>query len=410
MKKIIYLSIILLLGACQNEVSIAPVTTPVLTSIPSPVKEGGEPNLFVSETGEIYLSWVEYANDSTDVLMFSTLKNKQWTTPKTIASGHNWFVNWADFPSLVAYKDGGQSLAAHWLQTSDEGTFDYDVRIAQSMDGGDTWSSSFVPHKDGISAEHGFVSMLPLSANEVFATWLDGRNTKAEGHGNEDEHGHHGAMTLRAATFDKNGQMSNEKELDNRVCDCCGTSVAQTDKGLIVAYRNRTEDEIRDIYTIRQENGQWRAPKPVFNDQWHISGCPVNGAKIQAAGQNVAIVWFSAPDDKPAVKVAFSTDSGETFGTPIRIDNGNPMGRVDLVLLSPKKVLASWMEKTKEGAVIQATTVSLDGKIGENIIISKTKAARQSGFPKMAKKDNQIIFAWTVTDSLSYIRTSMLKL
>ena len=174
-----------------------------ITEIPTASKNGGEPNLFVSETDQIYLSWIEYLNDSTNALRFSILEKEEWSAPKTVATGSNWFVNWADFPSLCSYKDNGKSLAAHWLQKSAAGTYDYDVKISQSFDGGLSWTPPFTPHQDGIPAEHGFVSLLPLSHDNIFATWLDGRNTKGHGHG-EGGHHHHGSMTLRAAVFNKN--------------------------------------------------------------------------------------------------------------------------------------------------------------------------------------------------------------
>ena len=413
MKTLIYTTtLLLLLTACQNESEQQAATSPTFKELKSPCEQGGEPNLFTSEAGQVYLSWVEYMDDTTDVLQFSTLENDQWSKPQTIASGSNWFVNWADFPSLVAYQDDGQSLAAHWLQTSAEGTFDYDVRIAQSFDAGKTWTPSFIPHRDSIHAEHGFVSMLPLSENKIFATWLDGRNTKGEDHDNTDDHGHehHGAMSLRAATFDKNGRLQDEVELDNKVCDCCGTSAAMTDQGLIVAYRDRSEDEIRDISIIRQVGGEWTDSKPVFEDNWHIAGCPVNGASIKADGKNVAIVWFSSPDNDAQVKVAFSEDSGKTFSSPIRIDKGKPLGRVDLVLLSKTEALVSWIEQTEENAEIRAVKVNIQAKMGDDFLVATSSSSRQSGFPVMTKANDQIIFAWTDVDSLTRVKTMTIKM
>jgi len=178
----IYLLVIVLLSSCEIKKDTSVFDAFSRKGISTPCKKGGEPNLFVSENGKTYLSWVEYLNDTTDALVFSKLENGEWSAPKTIASGSDWFVNWADFPSLVSAGKDGQYLAAHWLQKRAEGTYDYDVRIAQSQDGGQTWNPSFVPHRDSIAAEHGFVSMLPISSDKIFATWLDGRNTKGEGH------------------------------------------------------------------------------------------------------------------------------------------------------------------------------------------------------------------------------------
>lgn len=411
MKKFIYLSVLFILFcACKNEQTTNNLFTPTLKEIPVPCKESATPNLFVSESGQVYLSWVEYLNDTTDALNYAVLEEKAWSTPQTIATGSDWFVNWADFPSFVSYKDGGQTLAAHWLQKSNSGTYDYDVHIAQSLDAGKTWQSSFIPHRDSIAAEHGFVSMLPLSKDRIFATWLDGRNTKGEGHDDGSGHGHHGSMTLRSALFDKAGNLYEETELDNRICDCCQTSAALTDKGVIIAYRDRSEDEIRDISVVRKVNEQWTKPAKVFADNWRIAGCPVNGPAIKANGAFVAIAWYSMPKEKAEIKIAFSEDSGATFQTPIRIDNGNPLGRIAIELLSDNMALVSWLENTDENAEIRAIKVNTKGKIGNDFLVSKTDAARDSGFPVMVKSGNQIIFAWTHVDDLTHIKTAILKL
>ena len=377
----------------------------LLKEISTPCVQGGEPNLFVSETGQVYLSWVEYLSDTTDALVFSKLESNRWSKPRTIASGSDWFVNWADFPSITAYKDGGQSIAAHWLQKSASGTYDYDVRIAQSTDGGQNWSRSFIPHKDGISAEHGFVSMVPISENKMFITWLDGRNTKGEEH-HAGDHGHHGAMSLRAAVFDKKGTLYEETELDNRICDCCQTTAAMTNQGVIVAYRDRSADEVRDISIVRNVNGKWTSPVPVFKDNWLIAGCPVNGPSLKAVGKNVAIAWYSMPDNKPQVKVAFSEDSGATFSSPIRVDGGNPLGRVDIELLSENEALVSWLEKDGEEALIKAVKVNADRISGETFVIAVTSATRRSGFPAMVRTGKEIVFAWTMVDKTTTIKTA----
>lgn len=410
-RKTIYLLIAVFLFSCQEKKDTPVAVSDSLREISTPCQEGGEPNLFVAENGAVYLSWVEYLNDTTDALVFSKLENEKWSAPKTSATGSDWFVNWADFPSLVAYEDDGITLAAHWLQKRAEGAYDYDVHIAQSMDGGDTWSSSFIPHRDSIAAEHGFVSMIPTSDNKMFATWLDGRNTKGKGHEEDSHgHGHHGAMTLRTAFFDESGKLSEEAELDNRICDCCQTSAAMTDDGVIVAYRDRSEKEIRDISIVRKINGKWTTPKPVFNDNWLIAGCPVNGPALAANGKNVAIAWFTMNEEKPQVKVAFSDDSGANFSEPIRIDEGNPLGRVDIVIVSENEAMVSWLEQKEESAAIKLTKVNKEGRIGENFIVAESKSSRQSGFPRMVKNKNQIIFAWTNVAEVTNVKSVVVDL
>ena len=214
--------------------------------------------------------------------------------------------------------------------------------------------------------------------------------------GDEDhQEGHHGEMTVRAAMINKDGSKTNDWELDGRVCDCCQTGAAITSNGPIVVYRDRSEEEIRDISIVRFVNGEWTKPKTIFPDQWKISGCPVNGPRADAIKNNLVIAWFSMPENKAQVKIIFSDDGGATFKEPIQVDEGKPIGRVDVVMLNEKTAMISWME----GSTIKALKVNSDGTKGEPVIIASSSDSRSSGFPQMTKAGNNLIFAWTDSKS-----------
>jgi hypothetical protein len=109
-------------------------------SIASPAAAGsGEPNLAVSPDGRVYMSWLEPVADSGHALRFAVHDGSRWSASRTIRAGRDFFVNWADFPSLEVLSEG--HLVAHWLQRSGSGSYAYGVRIAQSRDGGRTWST-----------------------------------------------------------------------------------------------------------------------------------------------------------------------------------------------------------------------------------------------------------------------------
>jgi len=377
--------------------------------IPVPAREGSVvPNLFVTEDEQLYMSWIEPENDSTHVLRFSKLENGRWTTPKTIAQGSNWFVNWADFPSLAVGTDG--TITAHWLVKRTSETYDYDVYVSQSSDQGNTWKQPFILHTDGVAAEHGFVALVALPDNSIFATWLDGRNTKNEAQAESHEAHGMGPMSLRAAKMDTEGKVYDAMEMDEKVCDCCQTDAALTSGGLVVVYRNRSDNETRDIYLMREVNGQWTDPAPVHDDGWEIAGCPVNGPAIDAYDQNVAIAWFTGAHEQPKVQVAFSKDAGASFSPPLHIDHGDPLGRVDVVVLEDASAWVSWMEGTTEGAAIMAVHVSEEGTKLTTQTIASTNPSRASGFPVMERAGNHLYFAWTQVDSVSSLRTAYLLL
>jgi hypothetical protein len=349
-----------------------------------------EPYLFTDKNGLVYLSWIQKA-EGKHHLKFAVLNNENWSKPITITSGNNWFVNWADYPMIAS--DGNNNLMAHILQKSADGKFTYDVKLTTSSDNGRSWSDLKILHEDGKKAEHGFVSLIPYE-DQFFVSWLDGRNTVNESSDTEAHHngGHHGDMSLRGAVVDKKGLKTAEWQLDDRVCDCCQTTAAITANGPVVVYRDRSAEEIRDISIVRFVNGNWTEPKTIYPDEWKIAGCPVNGPRSAAEGNNLVIAWFSSSNEQPQVKVVFSDDGGANFSKPIGIAaEKNTIGRVDVLLLDETSVMVSWME----GSVIKAMKVHKDGRKELPVTIAASSESRSSGFPQMTKSGNNIIFAWT---------------
>jgi hypothetical protein len=387
-------------------------------SRPNPVQEmvspaavkSGEPNLYAAGDGRVFFSWIEKLGDNLHALKFAILKRGNWSAPRTVAEGKDWFVNWADFPSLIELKDG--SLLANWLVKSDAKTFAYNVNLSRSNDGGKTWSKPLVPHKDGTLTEHGFVSLLPLDKGRAGVVWLDGRNFTAKEGGQG--HSGHGAltdeMTLRYAAIDGGGNLSDEAQIDGRVCDCCQTSAAVTSEGLIVAYRDRTEKEVRDISVSRLVRGKWTAPQVLHEDGWQINGCPVNGPSVAAAGKMAVVAWFSAANDSPQVNVAFSNDAGATFKEAIQVDDGKPLGRVEAVMLPDHSALIVWLERTEKGAEIRARHLQANAAKGQSFRVAEGNVARASGFPQIAVTKTEVIFAWTQIAPQPIVKVGRMKL
>lgn len=361
----------------------------------------GEPNLHLANDGRLFVSWIEPVEGGRFALRFSPLADSAWAPAKTAATGENWFVNWADFPSLCLLEDG--TLAVHWLEKSSSATFAYGIRIAFSPDGGESWRPPVFPHDDGTATEHGFVSLLPWGGKSVLAAWLDGRNTVGNG-----QDGNGGAMTLRAAIIDADGTVRQPHEIDARVCDCCQTSAAKIPGGALIAYRDRSPEEIRDIACVRYVDGQWSAPKRLHADGWEIPGCPVNGPAVAAAGDRVAIAWFTGANDTSRINLSFSTDAGATFGPAIRIDDGDPIGRVDCELLPDGSAVVSWLAYAGEDAELRIKRVAANGEIGNSIAIAPMNSSRASGFPIMKRAGEQLYFAWTAIDGQPHVRTARL--
>lgn len=356
-----------------------------------------QPNLSLGTDGALNLSWIE-RHGKGHRLRFARYAGGKWSPASTVASGDNWFVNWADFPSTTQLPDG--TLWAHNLVKRGAGTYAYDVVLYRSRDGGISWSKPLTVHDDGTETEHGFATLWPWSASELAIAWLDGRETAGAGGHSHEHHGqtegNDAAMTLRAAVFDGDGKRRHDWRLDARTCDCCQTDSALTSKGPIVIYRDRNLQEVRDVYSVRHSAGAWQAPRLVAADNWQMPACPVNGPAIAAAGDAVWAAWYTGANDKPALRVAFSADAGGDFSIAKTFASGPHIhGRVDLAAdkdgawllwLEENESQSLWLtrlDRKLKNAAAPVRVAQLQGK------------GRATGFARVQALDGTVYVVWT---------------
>jgi hypothetical protein len=392
--------------ATAQERSVLP-WSPVVQALASPAgPSSGQPQLSASPRGLI-LSWVE-RDGQRATLRFAERTSNGWSAPRTVAGGNDWFVNWADVPSVVRLANG--TLVGHWLQKSGPDTYAYDVRLSHSQDDGRTWSPSFVPHSDGTKTEHGFASLFQMPGAGLGLVWLDGRAMKPQS-GHDDHGGSAGSMSVRFATFDVSWRQTSDAPVDLRVCECCPTAAAVTSDGPIAAFRNRTEDEVRDIHVSRLENGKWTEPKAVHEDGWKINACPVNGPMLSARGRDVALAWFTARNDEGRAFVAFSQDAGRSFGAPIRLDDAGALGRVDVELMTDGSAIASWIEFAQQRTQFRVRQVEPSGARSPSATVSSLAGTRASGYPRIGLSGDELVFAWTENaQGASRVQTAVARL
>ena len=353
----------------------------------------GEPNLSVSADGAVFLSYLREVDDLAE-LYVRELSERGWSEPKIVARDSNMLVNWADFPSVIKSHD--DTLIAQWMVRHSGPGFAYDVYLAFSTDRGDTWSQPERLHADNSATEHGFVSL--YSDHEgAGAFWLDGRryaNRDASDRG----------MELRHRRLFKN-EVTGEEVVDRLVCDCCQTDVVANSGSPIVVYRDRSEEEIRDIRIARRSDGEWTQTS-VAHDGWEITGCPVNGPAIDQHHAVVAVAWFTAvPTSR--VRVAFSFDRGGVFHSPIDVMTGDPVGRVDIELGTNGNAYVSWLAKGRGEFMYRE--VGPEGVLGVPQKVASMATHRNAGFPRMVSVADKLIFAWTDTSGDAAVVRSVMR-
>jgi tetratricopeptide (TPR) repeat protein len=383
--------------APADEASAKPFEKLTLTQSPSGVGSMA-PQLAAAADGRLFLSWLEPTAEGVQRFRVAERSSGAWESRADIVRGASLFANWADVPSVFAARDG--RVLAHWLEKTGSSMHAYGIRVSESGDGGRNWTPPVTPHRDDSNTEHGFLSFFDAPDGGVGMVWLDGRSTAhaptnapppSPGHGHG---GGAGAMTLRSTAIRTGAALQEDVLVDARVCDCCPTAAARTSRGVIAAYRDRSDGEIRDISVARFVDGGWQPGGSVHADGWKIEGCPVNGPALASMGDSVALAWFTAARDEGRVFVAFSRDGGASFGEPVRVDGGGTLGRVDVELLPDGSAVVLWIESGQDRTDLRARRIFADGRRGPAAVIATVGADRSSGHPRVVRSGNELYFAW----------------
>lgn len=399
-----FLGAILLATACSTPPPAATGTSPggpATTSLDAPAAPGSAAfNLSTAPDGRVFLTWMEPGSGGGHVFRFASRRaDNPWSEPGTIAQGKDFFVNAADVPSLLALD--GDTLVAHWPARYVAGTEAAHIMVARSTNGGATWAPPVIPYRDRSRQQHGFVTLLPGPDRGVHVIWLDGRHTKGEGMGD---------MALMHTLLPANGRLGAERQIDARACDCCQTSAVATVDGVLLAYRDRSDQEVRDIVVTRFDGRTWSAPAKVADDKWLIFGCPVNGPSLSANGSTVALAWFTEALEQPHVSVVLSRDGGRTFSRPTQVSGEKSLGRVQAAALPDGGALVSWVESVELGTELRLRRIAADGKAGEAWTVVPSSAFAVRTYPRMAYADGEITIAWTDAATPARLMTATLKL
>jgi hypothetical protein len=145
----------------------------------------------------------------------------------------------------------------------------------------------------------------------------------------------------------------------------------------------------------------------VHYDNWRIAACPVNGPALSARDRDVAIAWFTGAGEEGHVYASFSTNAGETFGAPIRIDDVGAVGRVDVELLADGAAAVSWIEFANQRSQFQIRRIERGNARSASVAIASIPGGRSSGYPRLARRGNELLFAWTETGNKPQVRTAV---
>lgn len=159
---------------------------------------------------------------------------------------------------MISFPNG--SLLAEWVELPPGSGEAENLYVSASKDG-NQWTAPVIAHRDRSPVQHALASMVASGDREASLIWLEALK------------GEDAPSALKRTVVNSEGKVVKEETLDSDVCTCCPTSIVRTPKGLLVAYRDHTPQDIRDIAVIRFENGRWSPTKIVI---------PINGRSAHA--------------------------------------------------------------------------------------------------------------------------------
>lgn len=227
--------------------------------------------------GSPLLSWLEKTKDGSLSLRYAIRRGAQWTDPRTIVANRQFFRQPAESPSVISFPNG--SLLAEWVELP-PGSGEAENLYVSASKNGIQWTTPVMAHRDRSPVQHGLASMTTSGDEEASIVYLEALK------------GEDAPSALKRTVVNSSGVVVKEETLDSDVCTCCPTSIVKTAKGLLVAYRDHSPQDIRDIGIIRFENGRWQPSRILNADKWEINACPVNGPAAAVRDNRVGGLFF----------------------------------------------------------------------------------------------------------------------
>ncbi|MGQ0801044.1 MAG: hypothetical protein ACT4NL_13155 [Pseudomarimonas sp.] len=381
----------------------APVPTVQLLDFATGEK-AAQPSVTVDAREGFVLTWQERAG-TTNTLRYAVIDPEGIELRRgTVASGPDWFINGADFPNLVVLDNG--DWVTFWLQKTSPDTYSYAIHSIRSRDAGRHWDPPILLNRDATHTEHGFVSLTAAGDDRVRAVWLDGRRMADAAAASTHDHAAAEHMTLRTAVLGRDVAATDERELDDLTCACCQTDAVRGSQRTAVVYRDRSATEIRDIAWLSVQNDRWSASKPLHDDGWKITGCPVNGPAIAADGDRFAVIWPSMASGD--MRIAFKIDdAGESVDSHTLAEGAAELARLDIARFANEQWLVSRVVTESNQPTLR---VSLIGERGD-IAWQQDIANKVGGFPRLASSGKVAMVVWAEAgDSPTHSRVGMARL
>jgi hypothetical protein len=399
------LILVWVVSLCSFAHSAEPTAAPAyeIKDLPSPAISGAStPALSRAPDGTVWLSWIEPTATGFALRCASlNATTGLWREASTITTQVIPIED--NSPALTAGPNG--QLTALWSAPPPTPRAPSLLYFGTSTDSGRTWTAPAPLTKESDATSH--AALATLADGRVLASWLDHRDRKP---GNRGPRLYVRVLSATPAL---------DVLIDPLVSESASPALTTfPDGSALLAYRGRSDSEIRDIHIARYRSGAWEESRVLNHDEWRVSPSFAESPQLASAGGRVASAWFTGADNNPRVQVSTSPDAGERFLMPLTADLGHPIGRPAVTLLHDGALLTIWREgasseRDAQPAGLWLRRVSPDFALDTPVLLAADAVHHIQGQPRVAivrdftgeNTTATLLVTFTSTGSTGTVRT-----
>ena len=306
-------------------------------------------------------------------------------------------------PQIVSDSKGNVFLAYAFFK---DANWNAQINTVRSLDGGNTFGTPEPLVRDNSSQR--FPSVLIKPDNTIFISWIDKRLVAAANQGAKSRLG--GSIAYSSST-DSGKTFQTEKIANESSCECCRIGASLDPKNQVaIAYRAIFTGGIRD-QASQVINTKGAGPiRRVADDDWKTDACPHHGPAIAVSGSGkFHVAWYTQGTKRSGVFYANSINQGATYSKPSKIGaEGSNVARPYL-LASGVQVWMAWKEFDGTQSSIYLKQSDDDGLTWSKAkLISKTTG--YSDHPLLLKRERDIYLSWlTRTDGYQLLQVGNIQ-
>ncbi|MDP9131879.1 MAG: exo-alpha-sialidase [Nitrospirota bacterium] len=353
------------------------------------VKSVVGPSVQVDAQGYVSMAWLEEDKEVRSVYYArSTAPGGPMGSPVRINRPEEVPYWRQEAPALVVHEN---EVFVTWGLTHSQATpqqpLATELRLSRSTDRGQSFQPSLLVNDDPGVIQHTFDALHRDSDGRLHLSWIDGREGKKE------------PGTYVARSMDRGVSVMKNLKLDEGTCVCCRTAITSGPDGMVyVAWRKIFEGNIRETVVARSiDHGDtFEAPVIVGHDQWVFPACPHRPASMAVDRQGrLYVVWYTeGTDEIPAVYIAASNDRGKTFSQKRKLNMAkatfpdHPQVAVD----PDGRIVVVWEE---QAPVKRDVVVSVSTDRGETFSTPQKVNDKKSQTPMVAVNSHGLFaLAW----------------